>query len=215
MSLAMLDWSGVKKHYNHRLEIHRELKRLYKAKQTGPFINLLLGISDEAGNYSSAEHKLGPKILGSNLNAHRQILSLAKSFMIVSGTDVPRLIRQANISYLGIGVGSEISCMLRPTRCWVANTRSTWAYLLRKHGYDYDTAEEELNLYRQGDETSEMAYEKWTALHSLLEQDMAKLAAEGTRIGRQAGIKPGRRLYLWADAIASALYMGREAFMGR
>jgi hypothetical protein len=67
------------------------------------------------------------------------------------------LIKRARLKYLQIGVGSEISCMVNGV-CRVANTRTIWTHLVIKHGYDVAKADEELELYREADVTSEMAY---------------------------------------------------------
>ena len=77
---------------------------------------------------------------------------------LAEACDVPTLIKQARLQYLRIGVGSEISCMVNPSVCWVANTRTIWTHLVIKHGYDVAKAEAELAAYRDDDATSEMAY---------------------------------------------------------
>jgi hypothetical protein len=65
-ALDKLDWGEVRKHYKQRVEIHRQLLSLYHSKKVTPFVRLLLGVSDPAGNYSADEHKLGPQILAGN-----------------------------------------------------------------------------------------------------------------------------------------------------
>ena len=60
-ALDKLDWGEVRKHYKQRVEIHRQLLSLYHSNKVTPFVRLLLGVSDPAGNYSADEHKLGPQ----------------------------------------------------------------------------------------------------------------------------------------------------------
>jgi hypothetical protein len=63
----------VRQHYDERVSISRTLLQLYNRKSVKKFANLALGISDADGNYSAAEHGLGPKVLypGYNINAEQ------------------------------------------------------------------------------------------------------------------------------------------------
>lgn len=119
---------------------------------------------------------------------------------------VPPLIRQAAINYLKIGVGSEASCMLNPRVCWVANTRTIWTHLVIKHADNFNKADEELKLYRDHNDSSEMAYRIWVAIHRELAVSMMRIASEGERLATKASVKPGKTKYIWADAISNALY---------
>jgi len=101
--------------------------------------------------------------------------------------------------------------MLNPKVCWVANTRTIWAYLVVKHADNIDKANQELRLYWDDDTTSEMTYRIWVELHTLLAVSMMRLAEEGEKIARKAGVKSGKIKYLWADAIANALYEKHHA----
>jgi hypothetical protein len=205
--LETLEWSAVRRHYDQRSEIHRELLHLSSSNSTLPFVRLALGISDPAGNYSADEHKLGPQILSSNLNANQQVFNLARQFMTLqSARTVPDIIRKAAIRFLKIGVGSELSCMLNPEVCWVANTRSIWAHLVVKHADSFARANEELMYYRTQDDTSEMAYRLWAAIHAELATSMTRIAEEGQTLARRSSVSPGEIKFLWADAIANALY---------
>ena len=171
------------------------------------FADLALGISDEAGNYSAVEHGLGPKVLSTNLNASQQVFKLASSFQsLKNARAVPELIRKANMKNLQIGVGSEISCLINPRVCWVANTRTIWTHLAIKHADNIAKAEEELKLYREADPSSEMAYQMWSAIHSELDVALTRIAELGAQRARAAGVAPGDVIYLWADAIAAYLY---------
>lgn len=207
-ALLGLDWKQVRAHYDDRVDVHERLLKLHDGGLLDPFAKLLLGISDRAGNYSAAEHGLGPKILVNNgAGVAKRIADLAASFRaLTKPRDVPPLIRAAGLSYMAIGVGSEASCMVNPERCWIANTRSIWTHLVIKHADNIGKADEELKLYRNGDPSSEMAYAIWAEIHRLLETSMTRVAEEGARHATKNQVTPGEITFLWADAIASALY---------
>lgn len=207
MSLAKLDWNEVRQHYDDRVAAHKRLLDFHHKKLVKPFFDLAVGISDPNGNYSAAEHSLGPKIVLNNSTAYQDVFGLATDFLAVTnGLQVPPLIKGASISYLQIGVGSELSCMMNPSVCWVANSRSIWAHLLIKHNDNYNKADEELALYRDNDDSSEMAYKIWVAIHKILDTAMTRLATMGSQKAQAAGVHPGSLKYLWADAVANALY---------
>ena len=96
--------------------------------------------------------------------------------------------------------------MVSPKICWVANTRTIWTHLVIKHADDFAKANEELRLYREADATSEMAYRIWAEIHRELPDSMTYIAEEGEQLARLANVTPGMIKYLWADAIATALY---------
>jgi hypothetical protein len=206
-ALDTITWPNVRSHYDERVRIHGELLALREKGNARQFANLLLGVSNAAGNYSAEEHALGPKILAENVNAERRVGDLADKFIALKAArEVPRLIRSAQLRYLQIGVGSEASCMLNPEICWVANTRTIWTHLVIKHADDFDKANEELKLYRNADVTSEMAYQMWAHIHQELTASMTRIAEEGERLARRAKVELGAIKYLWADAIANELY---------
>ncbi len=205
--LRGVDWREVEKHYLNRENVHKDLLALHKAKSVGQFVDLLLGISDATGNYSADEHNLGPQILNRNANARQRVFDLATKFISLKvASVVPNLVRVAHLIYLQIGVGSEASCMMNPAICWVANTRTIWTHLVLKHGGDFEKADEELRLYRNADDTSEMAYRNWEAIHRELEKSMTTIANDGAQYARSVSVAPGQLRYLWADAIANWLY---------
>lgn len=205
--LNSLDWSAVRDHYVKRCYVSDRLKSLHMSGLVSQFASLALGIEDPAGNYSSVEHSLGPKILGMNRNAEKQVYDLAdKFFRLDNARSVPDAIKSAQIKYLQIGVGSEISCMVNPNVCWVANTRTIWTHLVIKHADNVGKAEEELKLYREADTTSRMAYVNWAAIHTELDVALTRVAEQGLELAQQQGVVPGPVTYLWADAIASELY---------
>lgn len=205
--LDTLDWSAVRGQYDLRLKASNDLARLYASKAANKFAELALGISDPDGNYSAAEHGLGPRILDANWNSEQRVFDLAGSFAsLTDARIVPELIRRAHLKYLQIGVGSEISAMINPKMCWVANTRTIFTHLLIKHGDNVGKANEELRLYRDSDASSEMTYELWSYIHAELDVALTRIAKLGNEQSRKAKIEPGGSTYLWADAIASYLY---------
>ncbi|AKT37938.1 hypothetical protein [Chondromyces crocatus] len=206
-ALSSLSWEDTRERYDERIDVHEELLRLHDQGPSDDFSQLLVGLSNPAGNYSAAEHHLGPKILGSNSNVNRRLHDLAGKFRtLTQPRTVPQLIRAAGLSYLAIGVGSEASCLMNPRICWVANTRSIWTHLVIKHADNFAEADEELRLYRDNDTSSEMAYRIWAHIHGLLDTSMTRVSKEGVRLAQEERVEPGQLAFLWADAIASALY---------
>lgn len=204
--LGRVDWRGVRSHYDQRVKESKNLQDLFKMGKVKQFAELALGIEVPAGNYSAAEHHLGPRILENNVNANQRVFDLAEKFVPLKVADaVPELVRSAQLSYLQIGVGSEISCMNNPAVCWVCNTRTIWTYLAWEG--TPARAEEALQLYRTGDTDSEMAYMNWADVyHPLLKEPLRQIADEGGTISKKAGVTAGELSYLWADAIASEVY---------
>jgi hypothetical protein len=213
--LKSLKWDDVRRHYDNRVLVHEQLLSLRAANDVDGFADLLLGVTDPAGNYSAEEHGIGPRVLGGNRNAGERVFELGEKFIgLAKAREVPLLIRQAGLKYLAISVGSEASCMLNPQVCWVANTRTVWAHLLVKHNDNVAKADEELRLYRDGDETSEMAYAKWADIHATLEVALTRLGEDGQKTSRQASVEPGTITFLWADAIAAYLYAQHKKYPG-
>jgi hypothetical protein len=212
--LDSLEWAAVRRHYDDRVRVSKALAQLHSRKSVHEFANLALGISDADGNYSAAEHGLGPKILypGHNRNAERKVFELAREFIaLMDARGVPELIAGANLTYLKIGVGSEISCMVNPKICWVANTRTIWTHLVIKHADSIRKADEELQLYREADASSEMDYQMWAAIHAELRVALTRIAEIGQDNAKKSRIIPGSVTYIWADAIASALFSSHHA----
>ena len=110
--LDAVDWRAVRRHYDDRVRVSRTLVQLHNQKSVKQFANLALGISDADGNYSAAEHGLGPKIPypDYNRNAEQRVFDLASGFIsLTDARRVPELIAGGRLTYLKIGVGSEIS----------------------------------------------------------------------------------------------------------
>lgn len=205
--LDLTDWRAVRQHYNERLRVHREAVKLYEQRSISKFANVVLGITEAHGNYSAAEHGLGPKILALNINGEDRVFNLAGELKeLDNARPVPHVIRRAGLKYLQVGVGSEISCIMSPTTCWVANTRTIWTHLVIKHNDSIVKADEELRLYREADVTSEMAYHMWADIHTALDVALTRIGTSGQELSVKAGVTPGRVTFLWADAIASYLY---------
>ncbi|MBV1834598.1 hypothetical protein [Novacetimonas pomaceti] len=202
-----LDWDGIVDHYYERLHIHETLLSYFRSGDLTKFPDLLVGISDVHGNYSARDHDLGPRILRENVNSRKRLYEISAKFLeLDDARTVPEIIRAAGMKYFQIGVGSEASCMLNPTVCWITNTRTVWAHLVLKHGGSVSRANAELALYRDGEEDSMMAYRNWRAIHRGMEESLNELDRvskeylESDEAGDE-GIN-----YLWTDAISSALY---------
>ncbi len=202
-----IDWDEVRQHYDERVETHERLLKLHDGGLRKEFFRLALGIERSSGNYSAAEHAIGPRVAAENPKHEERVFNLATELRAVTnGRTVPRTVRAAGLRYVAVGVGSELSCMVNPQVCWVANTRTIWTHLVVKHADNVALADEELDLYRDGDASSEMAYAKWAAIHRELDTAMTRIADLGTTKASAADVEPGDIKYLWADAIANYLY---------
>ena len=209
--LSDLNMKEVRQHYLERQNIHAALKKALDARNATAYVPLALGITDNAGNYSAAEHGLGKKIVASNTQS--AIFGLAEALCRCSAPHkIPKLIYDQNLKYLKISVGSEMSMMLKPNKFWVANVRTIWAHLLIETGDNYQWANDALAVYRDpdGETTSEMEYHKWSEIHALLETNLKRLYALGVKEAERQSVTPGDLTYLWADAIANALYMKKD-----
>ena len=203
--LNSLHMRQVRRNYFDRKKVGKELRRRLSKGSAIDFAELALGISNPTGNYSAAEHNLGPKILSKrNPTVIRDLaLDIARSTTAKAMLD---LIYQANIPWLKVGVGSEMAMLLKPKEFWVANTRTVWAHLLLKHNFSLAKANEELKLYRSGDQDSEMAYRIWRAIYLEIGSSVVGLTARGDIAAISQNVTPGKRQNLWFDSIATALY---------
>jgi len=203
--LSHLSMQEIRDHYLYREETHKSLLNALTTGKTEEYVKLALGIADPAGNYSSAEHHLGWRIIGEN--TYESVFELAKSLYACSSPrKIPGIIRSHNLNYLKISVGSEMALMLHPDIFWVANVRTVWANLLIKYGDNYELANAELELYRDSDRTSEMDYQIWAEIYAQLEVSLERLHNLGADEAGRQGVKPGKLKFLWADAVASVLY---------
>ena len=78
-----IDWDWVREHYEVRSRISLELHQLISTKPLKPFIELLLGISNELANYSASEHGHGHNVRGHNTDIERRLLDLATQFNVL------------------------------------------------------------------------------------------------------------------------------------
>ncbi|MCP1271699.1 hypothetical protein [Acetobacter cerevisiae] len=199
-----LNWEEISYHYYQRYGLHKDLVSLFKLEDIANFSELLVAINNEHANYSASDHSLGPQILKENIHSRKRLYNISEKFIqLQSPHTVPKLIREAGLKYFQIGVGSEASCMLNPSVCWVTNTKTVWAHLLFKYAGNVSLANEALKLYRNSDENSDMAYNKWRAIH----QEMGESSNELIECSKKnSNMDIENMNYLWADAISNALY---------
>lgn len=203
--LSSIKMRDVRRNYLDRRAVGEELRNFLVSGPAIKFAELALGLSNPTGNYSAAEHALGPKIL-----SHRSPTAIKILAQTIVGcntaTSMLDEIYQANIPWLKVGVGSEMAMLLKPKEFWVANTRTVWAHLLLKHKFSLSKANEELQLYRSGDQNSEMTYKIWRAIYLELGSSVVGLTARGNIEAARQSVTPGKRQNLWFDSIANALY---------
>jgi hypothetical protein len=142
----VLDFGAVRAHYIARRRVDRTLRGFLEAGDAAAFAELALGISDPIGDFSAAEHRMGPMILAGA--GDREILELGEAIDACSSVNhLPRPIYDRGIHGLKISIGSEIAMMPRPKRFWVGNVRTIWSHLVVKRAMDDDRANEELRLH--------------------------------------------------------------------
>src|SRR5437762_6626593 len=96
--------------------------------------------------------------------------------------------------------------MLRPMEFWVGNARTVWVDLLIRNSWDFSVANEALSLYQDHERTSKMDYQIWSAIYPSLGASLIKLGRIGATEARRQKVATGELTFMWADAIASALY---------
>jgi hypothetical protein len=206
-ALNLLDWSKATAQFKKRSNTSQRLVSLHDAQNYGAYAELAIGITDNIGNYSAAEHPKLRFYISENLNWKRRVYDLAGEFRKLKNAEgVRALITRANLDSLRIGVGSEISCMINPDVCWVCNIRTIWLHLAWTKSPS--KAEQELAVYRIKPSESEMDYSRWAEeYHPVLGGTLTEVGAEGGRRVKAEGITvPKGNLYLWADAIATYAY---------
>lgn len=201
-----LDMSEVKEHYATRKSVAKKAQSLLRAGKDGAYVNLALGISDPIGNYSASEHQLGPQVLANNPVA--AIIKLARRFASgdLNVSHLPRVIYEANLSHLKISIGSEMASLLRPSSYWVGNVRTIYCHLIIKHRGDLDRANEELELYRIEDASSEMAYKIWRDIYLSMEHSFGVIERIAAARAGEQGVKVGKQRFLWLDAVCNSVY---------
>jgi hypothetical protein len=202
-----LDWNWVKSHFALRLKMSRWLSEMLTEENVSGFARLAVGETDPSGNYSASEHGLDPYILSENLNIERNLFNLGRKFLgAATASEIPELIRRAQIKYLQIGVGSEMSCMVNPNLCWVANTKTIWSHLVVANDFNVGTANQALTFYRVSDSASPMAYPMWAAIHAEMRDSMMRICEIGQDIVPDLCSEISTARFLWADAISCKLY---------
>src|SRR4051812_19931941 len=122
VTLSDLDMGAVRNHYLLRERTHHRLRRLYDAENVREFVRLALGMTEPAGNYSAAEHVIGPKILAASACSEQAVFDLATAIENCPTVNhLPSVIYERSITHLKISVGSEIAMMLKPDIHWVGN----------------------------------------------------------------------------------------------
>jgi hypothetical protein len=199
--------AAVREHYLLRERTHRRVRQLYDAGNVADYVRLALGITDPAGNYSAAEHVIGPKILAGSNFAERDVFALAGAIEDCPNTNrLPTVIYEQAIDNLKISVGSEIAMMLKPDCHWVGNKRTIWSHLLVTHRMNQRRANEALRLYYARDDDSEMDYVVWRDLYLRIGPDLLTLGQMATQVAEDQGVEPGALRYLWPDAVATFLF---------
>lgn len=199
--LAQIDVEEVDTCYEIRVEASLLMRHDLRAPSVSDrkFAESILGMVDPAANYSASDHGLGPKILSENRNAASRVRQLAMSFeKLTAPRDVPDLIYRAGLTYCRVGVGSEMSAVINPKMCWVCNVRTLWLWLAMSS--DVDRANEELELYREANATSEIYWPLWKDHHRKVGPALARVV--------EAWQPDGDSKYplLLGDAIANIAY---------
>jgi hypothetical protein len=203
--LSNLDMRQVRAHYLRRKRAHLRLHELFNRGDVHGDAQLALGISDDTGNYSAAEHGMGPLILARA--TEQAVFDLATAIDVCPTTNhLPGLVYEHAIPGLKISIGTEVAAMLRPRRYWVGNVRTIWSHLLVKHGMHERRANEELALYHDGERESEMTYQVWQHVYLRMEPDILALGRLAAQAAAARGVRPGRPRYLWPDAVASSAF---------
>ena len=103
---------------------------------------------------------------------------------------------------LGISIGSEIACMLKPDTFCVTNVRTVYTEAYSRTG-SIEHANELIELYRDKKQ-SEIDYNVWVKLHPFVGEKLRGLIThiENVDITKEQKQYP----YLYADCIASSLF---------
>jgi len=201
-----IDLHDVRQHYMYREEASRKLNSLHVSDSIEKYVELAIGVSDRSGNFSAHEHQLGPRIL--DHNSYDSVFNFSKQLISedLNVEKLPSLIREANLAYLKIGVGSEMACLLRPDKFWVGNVRTIYSHLVIKHEGDWEKADEELNLYKFDDISSEMHYRIWQDIYVSMKSTLDIIYKISCKWADEQGVKVGKHKYLWIDAVCNEIY---------
>lgn len=75
-----------------------------------------------------------------------------------------------------------------------------------KHKGDREKASEELKLYRDSDSSSEMYYPIWREIYPSMKTNLDIIYNQSLTWAKKQNVKPGKKKYLWVDAICSHMY---------
>lgn len=206
VSLASLDFAVVREHYLLRERTHQRLRRLFDDGSIHEYVQLALGISDSAGNYSAAEHRgMAGKILVDS--SEERIFELAGAINVCpSPHHFPKLIYAQGVPNVKISIGSEIGTMLNPNKFWIGNKRTIWTYLLMKQKWNESRANTELAMYHGHERDSQMSYELWSYIYLAMEERMIELGELASAEAQAQGVPPGILRFLWPDAVCTCLF---------
>ncbi|SNS21384.1 hypothetical protein SAMN05421770_10111 [Granulicella rosea] len=193
LALDEADWAWIGAHFARRLKVHHTLKQYHRDGARLKFAELAVGDSDPIANCSASDFGLGPMILDLNRNAVDRIFELAgKMLALNTPAELPQIVAQADLYSMKIGVGSELACMLRPSLCWVANTKSLWSYLFDYCDGNMREAREMMHSYNEVGIAT---------IYPHMEGSMVRVSERqpDRGVSSLAGVRGYR--YLWADAI--------------
>lgn len=209
--LKELDFAEINDHFYTRIEVHQRIKDLFQKLEDFEdkkyFTEFILGLHDVHANYSANSphlHVGGETIIKGNLiSVYDRVIALVHC-LLNSETDELRdvLFRRNPLFGLGISIGSEIACMLKPDTFWVTNIRTVYTEAYLRTG-SIELANELIGLYRGGRQ-SEIDYNIWVKLHPFVGEKLRELIThiETTYIPKEQKQYP----YLYVDCIASSLF---------
>lgn len=171
------------------------------------FASLALGQEDPNGNWSATSRGEGSRALAAS--PPKRILELGRRLSECDPADVPRVIREEAVPHVGLAIGSEIACCLRPRECWVYNRRTRFARFLVDLEGRWNEAEElfgvaEASRMEAGDPEVERVLYQETGLA------LRRLGEAAAEIAAREGLAPDDLDFLWADSVAAVVYEWRE-----
>ncbi len=200
--LSQLDPQLIRDHYEGRVEMSQNLKRLFQDEKMEEYVYAALGVEPRGtGNYSADAHGLGPMIVDS-MTSLSEVVALARALdACTNPEEIPSIVCERNrVAYLAISVGSEMAMMLHPDRFWVVNAKTVWAHLWVQEGFDTIEANKRAEGWRTGSSGPEVRYELWNSEYCNLEPSLRQIAEIGSK---ELSVQPGANIFLWADAIAA------------
>lgn len=189
-------------YYEKREIAQSKLLDLFRNEEIVRYVELALGMTDHAGNYSASSiPDAANKILMNCGDDHRRIFDLAKVlYDCPNANELPKVIEEEGVKHLKTAIGSEMAMMLRPKSFWVGNTRTLFAHLLLTLDSP-SAAREEWRVSKNS-----MNSQRWAVMYPLIGESMLQLNKIAIDVAKGKGDTRGRILYLWADAVASDLF---------